>query len=224
MAFRADEAAEVGLQKAMRYLVGPGISQEKRKASEDFIRGIAEKYGPVVDGYPSWHPLVTHHNDRQPVTWPGEHCGYKGLDHTIGFAHAFITCPYHDGEQVLESVGKLPFHPAADVTAERIDVPLYAAGTVPVLVRCEWDEGRWDAGDGSRHYVPTKLAVPLMMEKELPGWRWASRAETWETMRPYLLGSPHGNRSSLFVTQETALAMKRIFVAMAASGMYGPSK
>ncbi|RWB97233.1 MAG: hypothetical protein EOQ56_22830 [Mesorhizobium sp.] len=56
----------------------------------------------------------------------------------------------------------------------------------------------------------------------LPVWRWSSRAENWETMRPYLLGAPRGSRSSLFVNQETALAMKKICMSMAESGMFGP--
>ena len=43
-------------------------------------------------------------------------------------------------------------------------------------------------------------------------------------MRPYLLGEPHGSRSSLFVTQDTALAIKKIYVAMVESGMYGAAK
>jgi hypothetical protein len=43
-------------------------------------------------------------------------------------------------------------------------------------------------------------------------------------MRPYLLGQPHGNRSSLFVTQDTALAIKKIYLAMVESGMFGPVK
>jgi hypothetical protein len=43
-------------------------------------------------------------------------------------------------------------------------------------------------------------------------------------MRPYLLGEPHGSRSSLFVGQDTALAMKKIYLAMCESGMFGPVK
>jgi hypothetical protein len=38
------------------------------------------------------------------------------------------------------------------------------------------------------------------------------------------LGEPHGSRSSLFVSQETALAMKKIFLAMTDSGMFGPPR
>lgn len=72
------------------------------------------------------------------------------------------------------------------------------------------------------HMVPKNWAVPLMIEQELPNWRWSQVGEAWETMRPCLLGQPHGNRSSLFVSQDTAIAMKKIFVAVVESGMYGP--
>ena len=63
-----------------------------------------------------------------------------------------------------------------------------------------------------------------MLEQELPCWRWSERAESWAVMRPYLLGAPHGKRSSLFVDQETALAMKKAYMAMVESGMFGPLK
>ena len=219
MAFRAEEATARGIERAKNYLVSRNFSETERAASEKALLDIIDEYGPVVDGYPSWHPLVRHHEDRQPETSPSRECGYNGLDHTVYFAHGFLTCPYHDAQKILDSVEALPSHPIARIEAEQLDVPFYNNGTVPVLVRCEWN-GLLENG----HMIPKKWAVPLMLEQELPGWRWSQVAETWETMRPYLLGQPHGNRSSLFVSQDTALAMKKIFGAMAESGMYGPIK
>ena len=43
-------------------------------------------------------------------------------------------------------------------------------------------------------------------------------------MRHYFLGSPHGSRSSLFVSQETGQAMKKIWEALIHTGMFGPIK
>ncbi|MGX7743992.1 hypothetical protein [Rhodopseudomonas parapalustris] len=180
---------------------------------------IIDECGPVVEGYPTWHPLVSNHDDRNPETSPSDRCGYNGLDHTICFAHGFLTCPYVSGKKIVESVDALPHHPSASITAEVLDVPFYNSGVQPVLVRCEWSSPL-EIGK----MVPKKLAVPLMIEKELPAWKWSSRAERWETMRPYLLGAPHGSRSSLFVTQDTALVMKKVYMAMVESGMYGPLK
>ena len=217
MAFRAEEAAERGFVRAKNYLISRDFSPSERAAGEEALADIIEKCGPVVDTYPSWHPLVSQHDDRQPITTPSKECGYEGLDHTVYFAQGFITCPYHSAEKVLESTSRLKSRPRCSITADELDVPFYNDGVKPVLVRCEWDE-LLEGG----YLVPKKWAVPLMMEKELPGWRWASVAETWETMRPYILGQPHGNRSSLFVSQDTALAMKKIFVAMTETGMYGP--
>lgn len=57
---------------------------------------------------------------------------------------------------------------------------------------------------------------------EVPCWKWAEVAETWERMRPHFLGMPCGKRSSLFVNQETGQAMKKIWEALIYSGMYGP--
>lgn len=219
MAFRADEAAARGYEQARSYLVPRKFSPDEREKAEQVLSNIIDELGPVVEAYPTWHPLVAHHDNTDPGRLPSERCGYKGLDHKIYFAHGFITCPYHSGDQVIESVNALPPHHCASISAEKLDVKFYNDGTIPVLVRCDWTLSL-EAGNT----IPKSIAVPLMLEKELPAWRWAQRAETWETMRPYLLGDPHGSRSSLFVTQQTALAMKNIYLAMVETGMFGPLK
>lgn len=219
MAFRADEAAASGYEKVKNYLVPRSFTPAQREKAENILDKIAGLCGPAVDAYPSWHPLVAQHNNQHPETYPSEGCGYRGLDHTRYFAHGFVTCPYDDGQRVIDSVRKIDCTPGASITAERLDVTFYNEGTTPILVRCKWHDGL-----ELNHAIPKALAVPLMLEKELPAWRWAERAETWETMRPYLLGEPHGSRSSLFVTQDTALAMKKIYEAMVETGMFGPLK
>jgi hypothetical protein len=219
MPFRADESAASGFEKIKNYLIQRNFSPEQREQAGYALRNIVAECGPPVDAYPIWHPLVSHHDSRDTVTYPSDRCGYRGLDHTCYFAHGFITCPYDDGEAVIRSANSLPYSPGVVISAERLDVPFYNDGVTPVLVKCEWTDGL-DEG----HTIPKRMAVPLMLEKELPCWRWAQRAETWESMRPYLLGVPHGSRSSLFVSQDTALAMKKIHLAMMESGMFGPLK
>lgn len=64
-----------------------------------------------------------------------------------------------------------------------------------------------DLEDGT---IPLAIAMPLFLEKEVPLWgAWNSCAENWDSMCPYILGSPHGRRSSLFVNQESGQAMKK---------------
>lgn len=218
MAFRADEAASSGYERVKKYLLPVTFSPEVRAKSEDVLLDIIDELGPVVESYPSWHPLVSKHDDRNPETTPNERTGYHGLDHTRYFAHGFITCPYGGAENVIESALSIDHH-CVSITAEELGVPFYIDGTTPVLVKCVWSEPL-----NSGKLIPKKLAVPLMLEQELPMWRWSDRAERWEVMRPYLLGEPHGSRSSLFVDQETALAMKRAYMAMVESGMFGPLK
>ena len=217
MVFRADEAAESGYERLKAYLISRNFSPSDRARSEKVLLDIVTECGPAVEGYPTWHPLVRNHDGRQPETFPSNECLYRGLDHTRYLAHGFITCPYGDGSDVLDSVNRLPQHPVADITAEKLDTKFYNDGTTTILVRCRWLKGLENG-----YLVPKRLAVPLMIEQELPGWTWAQRGETWETMRPYLLGAPHGNRSSLFVSQDTALALKKMHLAMVESGMFGP--
>jgi len=219
MAFSADEAAASGYEKARNYLVSRHFTPAQRELSDGALRAIVEEIGPPVDGYPTWHPLVAQHDGRNPETYPSERTGYEGLDHTRYFAHGFITCPYVDGDKVIASAQRIVCPPGVSISAERLDGPFYMDNAEPILVRCNWDRGL-----EANHTIPKSLAVPLMLEQELPCWRWSQRAETWETMRPYLLGEPHGSRSSLFVTQETALALKKIYLSLVESGMFGPVK
>lgn len=221
MAFRADEAARVRYEEAERYLIPrPRDTDESLRArSKEALLDIVESIGPVIDTYPTWHPLVCNHDDQHPVTLPSDRCGYKGLDHTKYFAHGFITCPYGDGQEVIDSVNALPKHPVARITAKRLDVQLYNSNATPILVECEWSESL--SPDGM---IPLSIAMPLLLEKEVPCWRWSQYAETWETMRHYFLGAPHGSRSSLFVSQETGQAMKKVWEALIYTGMFGPIK
>lgn len=222
MAFRAEEAAKAGYEAAESYLIGRLLdaSADERARSKEALLDIVEELGPAVDAYPTWHPLVRHHDDRHPVTLPGSECGYQGLDHTRHFAHGFITCPYGDGQDVIDSVGKLQFeHPMATITAERLDVKFYSSSATPILVKCEWHKPL-----SMDMLIPLSSAMPLLLEKEVPCWEWAQLAETWETMRPYFLGAPRGARSSLFVSQETGQAIKKVWEALIYTGMFGPIK
>jgi hypothetical protein len=222
MAFRADEAARAGLASVLEYLVprAQHLDEAERARSREALLDIADRLGPVVEGYPSWHPLVRNYrDDRSPATSPGPECGYRGLDHTRYFANGFITCPYDDGQQVLDSVAALPDHPAARITAERLDIKLYNPSCTPVLVECEWETPL-----KSDRTIPLSIAMPLLLEKELPCvWR-AEVAETWESMRYYFLGRPHGSRSSLFVNQDTGQGLKKVSDALIYTGMFGPIK
>lgn len=217
VAFRADEAAERNFEKARRYLVPREGTSTEREQALRVLHALVDELGPVVDAYPSWHPLVGQHDPRSPTRTPSDRCGYKGLDHTVHFAHGFVTCPYGNAEQVISSVEKIKTPYGANLSAEQIDAPLYASGTQPVIVRCHWAE-LLDMGI----FVPKRTAVGLMLEQEVGNWHWSQVGECWETMRRYLLGEPHGARSSLFVSQDTAMAMKRIWIAITESGVFGP--
>lgn len=221
MAFRADEAARLGLEEAISYLVprARDVDQAEREQSRQALYDLMKELGPAVDSYPSWHPLVSNHDDRYPVTIPSADCGYSGLDHTRYFANGFITCPYGDGQSVIDSVAALPYRRAAMITAEKLAVKLYNPESTPILVRCEWSTPLETDGQ-----IPLAVAMKLMLSKEVPCAEWSEVAETWESMRPYFLGKPHGARSSLFVSQETGQAMKKVWDALIYTGMFGPIK
>jgi hypothetical protein len=217
MAFRADEEIARGYESALRYLVPKEGNSEQRARAKRIIEDLVDELGPVIDSYPSWHPLVSSNDIRTHcVTIPGSDCGYVGLDHTIYFAHGFVTCPYDDGQRILNSVENLPENPSAIITAERLDEPLYNLSANAIVVKCEWKRPFQ-----LTKMIPKSIAVPLLLEQEIPHWRTAQCAETWETMRPYFLGTPNGSRSSLFLTQETGQVLKTLWNTIINTGMYG---
>ena len=69
MAFRADESASRGFESVKSYLVPRNIDAKERARSERELFNIVERYGPVVEGYPAWHPLITHHDDQSSVIY-----------------------------------------------------------------------------------------------------------------------------------------------------------
>lgn len=159
-------------------------ADEAQRARSREALDIIDELGPVVDSY--------NHDSRHPTTTPSEQCGYKGLDHTRFFAKGFITCPYGDGQDVGCCIS-LP--PIATITAEKLEVQLYNPNATPMLVKCNWEKSL-----GMDGMIPLSIAMPLLLEKEMPCWQWAEVAEMWESMRPYFLGRPHDSRSSLFVS------------------------
>ena len=216
MIFRAEEATQAGYERALRYLTPGDATPQERAAVADALQGLVSLHGPVVDTYPTWHPLVPQTDKRSPQTTVSDRCGYEGLDHTVCFVNAFLTCPYGGAERVIESALRIEVpDKAGHIAAEALEVPLYNRSATPVLVRMSWTVPLENA-----HQIPASRAVPLMLENELPAWRWSERPESWEEMRHYLLGSPHGRRSSHFGSQQTAIQLRKIYEAMSGSGMY----
>lgn len=222
MTFRSNEEESNGYDRAIGKLLGRSLDPDKRKAGKEALDAILDKYGPVIDFYPHWHPLViAGDSSSSPITTPGDRCGYRGLDHTVFLRNGFITCPYGAGEEVMASTNEInaldPSKGVATISAERIDAQLYHPNAEPILITCEWH--RPLNRDGT---IPTALAVPLLLEKEIPCWRSAQVAETWKTMAPHILGRPCGSRSSLFINQETGQALKTLWNNLINTGMFGP--
>ncbi|WP_454834386.1 hypothetical protein [Rahnella aceris] len=220
MAFRADDATKSGYDRALSYLIPKEFDAEEKIKSKKVFDEIIEKYGPVIDSYPTWHPIVSGLNSRDgDDILPTERSGFSGLDHTIYLANGFITCPYVGEDELIESVSNLEGNSGAYISARKLDVMFYHEYAKPVLVYCTWKKSL--SLDGT---IPKNIAIPLLLEREVPCWQWSELAESWETMRPYFLGSPAGGRSSLFVNQETGQAIKNIWNAIIKTGMFGNVK
>ena len=250
MPFRADEEREKGYERALDYLVPKVGSAAQKDEARNKIIDLIDEYGPVIDSYPTWHPIVSrfprdtiHHFAPNKPTHLQDY--YKGLDHTILLAHGFISCPYQGSDKLIEEINNVynsykpknmseiekisdkmissllwgvlrKEHDAASIKAERLEIPLYNIQTETIFVKCEWSKSLSEDG-----LIPKNIAIPLMLERELPCWRFAECAEHWQSQRGEFLGYPHGKISSLFVNQETGQAMKTIWNALIKTGMFG---
>ena len=221
MSFRTDFAAEKGTEDALSSFVNL-LPTKYREESAGKLRDIILQYGPVIDSYPCWHPLVApFQDDRVEGTFPitqlvsgGE--GYRSLDHTIKLVSGFISCPYSGADRLVESVHQIHANSPIPINAEILDTKFYQDTATSVLVTCKWPERESD------HTISKRIAVGSMLEQALKGWRDTGVGETWETMRSYFLGYPHGSRSSLFVNQETGQAMKNVWNAILKARVFGP--
>lgn len=223
MAFRADMAAEKGFSEAISDMVNR-LPHELREESENQLRDIVLDCGPVIDTYPSWHPLVAHlQKDKASGSWPetgisrGMSHAFPGMDHNVFFVHGFLSCPYGSGgERLVESVEQVSANSPIQLKATILNSKFYQTHAQPVLVKVLWPELEKD------RTISKRLAVGSMLEQSLNGWRHTEVGETWDTMKYYLLESPHGSRSSLFVNQETGQAMKNVWNAMLKARVFGP--
>ncbi|HIF9183804.1 TPA: hypothetical protein ACX6PV_000746 [Photobacterium damselae] len=217
------------MDSIVNYLIPKDIKGDERSKSLEKLNEIMEKFGPIVEGYPSWHPLIAHQDNRFPVTSPSG-C-YRGLlDHTVLLKNAFITCPYSKdaADRIIEFVKNLPPTFDAKIMAEKLDVTLYAETAYPVLIYCTWhgDDEIDDEDCFQDGFIPASIALSLMLEQELPCRRWSCYGETWETMRPYLLGPSIDSKklSSSFVSKETILIMRRVWNEIIKAEVFGPPK
>ena len=219
MAFRVNESKFNGLQRAIRYLTcvdNNGFSSEDREKGKLYLERLTHWLGPVVDCYPIWHPLMASSRAKKTKpNHPSYECGYHGLDHTVLFAHGFITCPYTDGEDVIESVKALSKTKVAEISATKLDLPLYAVGACPILVECHW---KFNLEPDLT--IPSRVAVALMLKQALADWERSDYSLDWEAVSYNMLGSPHGQLSSLFINRETGLKMRKAWQAVCAAGVF----
>jgi len=194
-------------------------SPKEVKEIRAWLHEMTSRWGPVVESYPSWHPLVAAANLKRPdpMITPERNSRYGDIDHTVLFRNAFLSCPYSKGDNLLKSVREIQYPECVYVQAERVGLSLYQKNANPILVSCDW---HWSSQpDGT---ISQRSAVALMIEEEMKAWNDAQVGETWNTMRPYLLGHPCGKRSSLFVNQKTGQAMRKVFETIMNAGVFGP--
>jgi len=214
MEFRSPTAAAQQNAAAITYLTKSLLEVAAGRA---VVEQLIAELGNATDGYPDWHPILTSppRRSRDHVSSLQQIETYNVLDHTVEFVRGFVTCPYSEeaADQLVSAVNSVP-----NLEARRLAEPLYSDQAYPVVVAA-WNveleaDGTIRSRDALRWFVS-------LSAREAAN---AQVAETWWNIRSYILGSPHGSRSSLFVNQHTGAHMRKILEAMNESGMFGPIK
>ena len=214
MEFRHPKAASEGNAATLEYLT-QNLSDPE--AGRKVFKELVEELGNSVDRYPEWHPILTLPSKATSEDYIGlsDVPVYRGADHTRYFVRGFLTCPYSDdtADKLVEAVGKVE-----GLTAHRLKTPLYMDNAYPVVVEAYRIALE---GDGT---IRCRDAIAWFTENIIKKAMNAEVAETWWTMRTYLLGAPHGSRSSLFVNQYTGGHIRKILETLNDSGVFGPIK
>jgi hypothetical protein len=214
MEFRSPVEAAQQNSEAIEYLT-KGLSDPK--AGREVVQALIEELGNAVDSYPDWHPILTAppRKSEHHVSSLQQLETYDGLDHTRQFVRGFVTCPYSDAvaRRVVKTVNQIE-----GLDARQLDSPLYADNAFPVVVSA------WRVTLEADGTIRSRDALAWFVQQAAGEALGAEVAETWWNIRGYILGRPHGSRSSLFVNQHTGGHMRKILEAMNASGMFGPIK
>lgn len=214
MEFRSPTIAKEKNAEAIKYLTSNLTDPE---AGKEALKDVMEALGGAIDSFPDWHPILTAPPEQgyQHVFSISQLNIYDNGDHTQNFVKGFITCPYCEkaANQLTEKVNEV-----YGLRGYRLDTPLYADNAYPVVV--EAIEVELEA-DGT---IRSRDALRWFTQKLAQEAETAQVAETWWNIRSYILGRPHGSRSSLLVNQHTGVHMRKILEAFNNSGIYGPIK
>ncbi|MCY4302572.1 MAG: hypothetical protein OXC68_12670 [Aestuariivita sp.] len=218
MEFRANQAsARLNSQTADYFTKDLSNSTE----GLDAFQRVQERLGNVVESLPIWHPILT-----APLERPLHHRHalsystlplYRPCDHTRQFVRGLLTCPYgeENADKLVKTINRVP---GLSLNAERLDQPLYSDDAFPVLIEAIEVELETDGTIRSRDALTWFVQANVKYAHE------ATVAETWWNLRHFILGKPHGARSSLFVNDYTGRHMRKILETLNDSGMFGPIK
>lgn len=212
MEFRGPSAVKRQYEFALGYLTKNLSDPSAGKAALD---DLVNELGPCVDDWPEWHPVYQRAKKTRDRNLNSIYDlpAFKGADHTVYFVRGFVTCPYSDetADRIVKSARELQ-----GIQAYRLSEKLYSDSAFPVVVES------YDLTLEPDGTIESRQALAWFLEWISANARGSQVAETWWNIRPYLLGQPHGARSSICVNQHVGGHMRKILEALNESGVFGP--
>jgi hypothetical protein len=128
---KTDQFAERGDRLGGRVgLVGREIPPEDRKQSASILRALfvnSVRSSKAIPVGLLWWLVKT--NAVSLGLHLADNPAYRGLDHTVLFRDAFLTCPYNGENREIESVSKLKPHYPYKIEAELLDMKFSSSGS-----------------------------------------------------------------------------------------------
>jgi hypothetical protein len=212
MEFRGPSAVKRQYEFALEYLT-KNLSDPS--AGKTTLDDLVDELGPCVDDWPQWHPVYQRAKTKRDrhLNSINDVPAFEGADHTRYFVRGFVTCPY--SEEVADRIVNLSRR-VDGIHAYKLPEKLYSDDAFPVVVES------YDLTLEPDGTIKSRQALAWFLEWISTNAKGSEVAETWWNIRSYLLGEPHGSRSSICVNQHVGSHMRKILEALNESGVFGP--
>lgn len=198
------EKSQALFDQALKAATEMLVPEEAEKAKTYLIE-LQKELGPVIEAYPTWHPLVRY--DGNPDRLIEDHV------HMIYFANGYVVTSKEKRWLTIFdcAVNHMPMMADAWVSLEEGDpsIKLFGYETSFIVVKCHWM--RKSLPDGT---LPPSTAVTNALLTQLFPSLMFEMGKSWDSMSDEFFGLPHDKRDSAWLNKQTGDALKTLWETM----------
>lgn len=193
------------------------LPENAKSAAEEVLDKLDSKFGPFLVAHPIWHPLHKLSASGSSFISREEF----NIKDDFKLSNAIIYLVRSNPEKLVSHVCGLPQMRCARIHAKALTTKLGYVDVTPVLVTCEW---KISATFGDRLYrssIIAPLLINQVMSERYPSETFASAHWDRNRFAELILGFPCGKTSSVIIDKPEGRALKRLWEALLATGMFG---